>query len=241
MGQLKPYVRQFNHSRNALLNQPGKPEADGANTPADGSPAPQKPASRMEMRQKAAADDARTLLSHPNLAVLDTETTGLGPDDQVIEIAALDADGNILLHTRLRPDQPILAEASAIHGITEESLRDAPTAAEAGSMLREALEGRFPAAYGAPFDIAKIQHTMTMAGLEPLQFLESQDNCIMQLHARWRGEWNSHHRGYRWHTLKVAADELGVTFEGRAHGALADAKAALAVLTRMASHSKDTK
>jgi DNA polymerase III epsilon subunit-like protein len=62
----------------------------------------------------------------------DTETTGLGPKRKAIEVALLeiDADLNILAEAEalLHPgDQPISPEASAIHGITLESLEGKPT------------------------------------------------------------------------------------------------------------------
>ena len=58
---------------------------------------------------------------------LDTETTGLGPADQVVEIAVLDAEGAVVFHSLVKPTVPIPAEATAIHGIRDEDVAGAPT------------------------------------------------------------------------------------------------------------------
>ncbi len=57
-----------------------------------------------------------------NPLFLDTETTGLDDKAQILELAISDAQGSILLKTRLRPTVPIDREAEDIHGITAESL-----------------------------------------------------------------------------------------------------------------------
>src|SRR5699024_3788327 len=61
--------------------------------------------------------------------VLDTETTGLGPEAAVIEVAALDAaTGEVLLDTLVNPDgDQVEPAAAAVHGITEAELARAPT------------------------------------------------------------------------------------------------------------------
>lgn len=67
------------------------------------------------------------------IAVVDTETTGLGPRDQVVEIAAvmLDAEGREQKRGRwwtlVRPTVSISLEARAVHHITDAELRKAQT------------------------------------------------------------------------------------------------------------------
>ncbi len=69
--------------------------------------------------------------------VLDTETTGLSSHtDHVVEIAVVDFEtGDVLLHTRLNPGRPIPAEATAIHGITDEMVKDCPVFADVAVSL----------------------------------------------------------------------------------------------------------
>lgn len=73
-------------------------------------------------------------MERPNALILDTETTGLDGDAEVVELAVIDCAGSVPLDTLVRPIGPIPVEAAAIHGITDAMLlgysswRDAKTA-----------------------------------------------------------------------------------------------------------------
>lgn len=63
-------------------------------------------------------------------AVLDLETTGLGPTDCIVEIAILHMrNGNLVnaWSTPVNPMMPIPPEATAVHGITDEMVAGLPT------------------------------------------------------------------------------------------------------------------
>jgi exodeoxyribonuclease X len=62
--------------------------------------------------------------------VLDTETTGDGPTDQVCELAIVDVPGFRTFNTLVRPTVPMNVEARAVHHITDEELATAPPAEE---------------------------------------------------------------------------------------------------------------
>lgn len=51
-----------------------------------------------------------------NRLFIDTETTGLGDDAEIVEICIIDSHGFILLNTLVKPTKPIPDEAIAIHG-----------------------------------------------------------------------------------------------------------------------------
>jgi len=58
----------------------------------------------------------------------DTETTGVKPDrDRIIEIAAYDPERDRTFESLINPECPIPPEASAIHNITDEMVKEAPT------------------------------------------------------------------------------------------------------------------
>lgn len=58
----------------------------------------------------------------------DTETTGLKPEkDRIIEIAAYEPATDRSFVTLINPGCPIPHEAAAIHGITDEMVKEAPT------------------------------------------------------------------------------------------------------------------
>lgn len=68
------------------------------------------------------------------IVVIDTETTGLGPKDQIVELAAvtLDQRGEEASRwsTLVRPTVPMSLEARATHHILDAELADAPTMSE---------------------------------------------------------------------------------------------------------------
>jgi DNA polymerase III subunit epsilon len=79
------------------------------------------------------------------LAVFDLEATGLNvSSDRIIEIAILriDPDGKQTSYTRrINPEIPISTEAIAVHGITNDDLRDCPTLSGVIGEIEEFLDG----------------------------------------------------------------------------------------------------
>lgn len=92
-----------------------------------------------------AADWARVVSADPNAIILDTETTGLDINDQIIEIAVISTNGQVLLDTLVNiACLDHTAQDNVIHGITDEMLEDAPTFAGIYSELRCLLRGSLP-------------------------------------------------------------------------------------------------
>ncbi len=71
--------------------------------------------------------------------VLDTETTGLDHNDEIIEIAVLDQHKNTIIDTRLKPTCQINSEAERVHGISIEDLQNAPTFPDIYEQLKQVL------------------------------------------------------------------------------------------------------
>ena len=72
----------------------------------------------------------------------DTETTGVKPTrDRIVELAAYDPERDRTYCSFINPEVPIPAEASAISGITDEMVRDAPIFREIGPAFVEFCEG----------------------------------------------------------------------------------------------------
>lgn len=79
------------------------------------------------------------------LAVFDLETTGVSPsNDRIVEVcvAVFSPDGskNVVTH-RVNPGCPIPPEASAVHGISDADVAEAPPFREIAPALIELLEG----------------------------------------------------------------------------------------------------
>lgn len=72
----------------------------------------------------------------------DTETTGVKPDkDRVIEIAAYDPERGLTFERFVNPGCPIPPDATAIHHITDDMVKDAPSFAEVGAEFIQFCEG----------------------------------------------------------------------------------------------------
>ena len=103
--------------------------------------------------------------------VLDTETTGLDPDDghKIIEIGCIEILNrnitNNTFHKYINPNREIDVEASKIHGLTNNFLKDKPVFEEIYLELREYISNSPIIIHNAPFDIGflKKEHTTTSA------------------------------------------------------------------------------
>lgn len=92
------------------------------------------------------------------LAFLDLETTGIKvATDRIVEICILRAntDGTTEIKTlRINPEMPIPKEVIAIHGITDEDVKDCPTFKQVGRELARFMENCDLAGYNSNhFDI----------------------------------------------------------------------------------------
>jgi DNA polymerase-3 subunit epsilon len=89
---------------------------------------------------------ARLLNIKRALAVLDLETTGVNPDlDHIVELTIARVEPGTFavqqLHTRVNPGVPIPVEASAIHGITDADVQDAPSFRTVAPLVLPLLAG----------------------------------------------------------------------------------------------------
>ena len=90
------------------------------------------------------------------IVAIDTETTGRDPSsDRVVEVACVRWErGQITLQKSwlVNPGRPIPKEASEVHGITDDDVKDAPPFEAIVPELLEVLAGAIPLAYNAEFD-----------------------------------------------------------------------------------------
>lgn len=85
---------------------------------------------------RATCRDAAHLLTLNPLFV-DTETTGLDADAEIIELAVLDMNGTVLLETLVKPVDAVPPQATAVHGLTDVDLVDAPAWPDIAAPLAE--------------------------------------------------------------------------------------------------------
>ncbi|MGC8823270.1 MAG: exonuclease domain-containing protein [Bacteroidales bacterium] len=105
------------------------------------------------------------------LVFIDIETTGLNvAQDRIVEITFLKVypNGNEDLRTyRVNPEMPIDPRATAVHGITNEDVKDAPTFKEIAQMLANELEGCDLAGFNSnKFDFPILVEEFLRAGVD---------------------------------------------------------------------------
>ena len=165
---------------------------------------------------------------------LDTETTGLYRSSEVVEVAVVDAQGRELFDSLVRPTRGIPAEATAVHGITDEMVAKAPSWGEVWPHLRELLDGRQVGIYNAPFDMRMMRQSVEKQKMTWAP-IGAEVCCVMKMYRRF---YPSLGKGKaRKYSLATACREFGID-EEQTHGALADARLTAKVFGYLARDGK---
>jgi DNA polymerase-3 subunit epsilon len=170
---------------------------------------------------------ATGIVSRRDVLFLDTETTGLGSQAEIVEIAVVDGAGRTVLHRLVRPSSRSPSEVTEIHGIDDAMVADAPAWPAVFAEFARLLP-RYAAivVYNVSFDRRIINQVNQRHGLPPL---EMDWHCAMQQFAAYAG---------RRHTLERAARSLGVPMS-RAHRALADTQVCRGLVHAMAASAHE--
>jgi DNA polymerase-3 subunit epsilon len=176
------------------------------------------------------------------LVILDTETTGLDPaTDRIVEIAAvlLRPDGtHSSLSSLLNPGMRIPAEASAIHGIHDANVVDAPRFQDVWPGIRPLLDGAIVCAYNAPFDREFIRAEAVRSLPEPRDIPRTMRGPWLDPLV-WVRELDRYVKGAGRHKLAATCERWLVQM-GPAHQAASDAEAAGRLMLAMARKLADT-
>jgi DNA polymerase-3 subunit epsilon len=161
---------------------------------------------------------------------LDTETTGFGSRAEIVDIAVVSAAGDVVLESLVQPSRRIPADATAIHGITNADVRDAPAWCDLYDELLRVLAGRRIIVYNVIFDRQMVNQACDRYTLAaPAADWE----CAMRRYAGFHGNWDPGKRWYRFQKLEHAVLTFGARPGG--HRAAADAFACRAVVLGMAA------
>lgn len=159
--------------------------------------------------------------------MLDTETTGLGPSDVVVEAALVNADGSVPFESLVRPERPVNRKAQAVHGLSPKALASAPSWPAVWPELQRLMRTRTVLAWNAAFDLRLLRQTCDRHNLS----CQAPDTRCLKaafnvLHPHVRG------------TLDAACLTLGLA-RRPAHRALRDAEVtrqvALAIMEKLSS------
>jgi DNA polymerase-3 subunit epsilon len=102
--------------------------------------------------------------------ILDTETTGLAPEEghRVIEIGCIELKNRRLtehrFHCYLNPEREIDAGAAEVHGLTLDKLRDAPRFADVVVDFLAFVRGAEIVIHNAPFDVGFLDAELARLG-----------------------------------------------------------------------------
>ena len=153
--------------------------------------------------------------------VLDTETTGFDPlkGHRVAEIGCVElfnhtATGKVY-HVYLNPERDMPAEATAVHGLTDEFLSDKPVFAEVVDQFLEFIADSPLVIHNAAFDMNFLNAELVRTGFPRLPMERSIDT-VMMARKMFPGAPAS---------LDALCKRFGVDLSGRElHGALLDAR-----------------
>ncbi|KAA8984575.1 DNA polymerase III subunit epsilon [Halovibrio salipaludis] len=156
--------------------------------------------------------------------VLDTETTGLEPEQghRIIEIGCVEVADRELTgrhyHVYINPEREVEDSAIEVHGITNEFLADKPTFREIADEFLEFIRGAELIIHNAPFDVGFMDHEFGMLdGGYPrtTDVCGIRDSLVMA---------RSKHPGQK-NNLDVLCRRYGIDNSNRElHGALLDAE-----------------
>ncbi len=174
---------------------------------------------------------ADTLFQRGNFYIVDTETTGFHPTDEIIQIGIIDGSGQTVMETLLRPRKHIPARASMVHGIYDDDVADAPLFDEVYEQVQDLFADSDVVAYNMDFDWKMFAQTAHMYQVGPMH--SGPRHCAMKQYAVFRGAWNPRFRGYRWHKLTNACAQEAIPVMD-AHSAVGDCRMTLELMRRMA-------
>lgn len=156
--------------------------------------------------------------------VIDTETTGLNPnEDEILQLSIVDESGCMVYNSLLRPERHTSWEkAEEINHITPEMVANAPTFKEMLPMINAIFSycGTI-IGYNTGFDLAFLQK----AGVEFREEIKVID--VQAMFMPIAGEWDWEYNRYKWQSLVKCAAYCGYKWHGNAHDSLADALATL--------------
>jgi DNA polymerase-3 subunit epsilon len=179
---------------------------------------------------------ADRIWSTQSFCVIDFETTGLDAEkDRVLEMGLVVFDGGLVTSKKqwlIHPEMPIPADSTAVHGISDDDVKDAPKFRELAAELAALLEGHIPVAYNADFDRKFLHAEFTRAGRAPAdaQPPALRPDVVWLDPLVWVRELQKYEKGKK---LTDVAARMGIALDN-AHRADADAEAAGRVLLALA-------
>ncbi len=167
--------------------------------------------------------------------VLDTETTGLKPEDghRILEIGAVEIIDNKKtgreFHSLINPDRYIPEEVVKIHGIDNAKVKHSPFFKDIVDDFLDFIQGAEIVAHNADFDIKFLNYELDLSNKSKIWTYVNNATCTVKLSKRLEAE-------HRSHTLDSICIRYGIDLEERkakGHGALLDSHLLADVFIKM--------
>lgn len=155
--------------------------------------------------------------------ILDTETTGLNPDDghKLVEVAAVEVINRQLtgknIHLYVNPGRDSDPEALQVHGLTTEFLQDHPAFEEVAQQVIDFVTDAELIIHNAPFDTKFLNAELTASGFKTIESYSAKiTDSLVYARELFPGRRNS---------LDALCERFGISNEHRVlHGALLDSE-----------------
>ena len=120
-----------------------------------------------------------------NEIFLDTETTGLSPNegDRILEIACIETKDLIptkkIFHKLINPEKKVSQEALKVHGFTNDFLKDKQKFQEIAEELLEFINGKRLIIHNAPFDVGFLNNELKRINKKTLDIKKVEDTLSL--------------------------------------------------------------
>lgn len=148
---------------------------------------------------------------------IDTETTGLTDEDELLSVSVLNDEGECVYHSLLKPSHTDnWVNAELINDISPAMVAHAPSYESIKEHLADIFAGKHVVAYNMAFDGRFLE--------EPLRTAAS-THCAMLAYAEFCADWDDSHNRYKWHKLANAVKAIAPDFSFHAHDSMEDCRA----------------
>lgn len=169
-----------------------------------------------------------------DVRIIDTETTGLGPKDEIVQITIQElSDANSQYDKFVKPTIPIPPEASAIHNYTDATVAGMPSFPTLFWEVYDLLQGKIIIGYNVFYDLRMIQQTIAAF---PQLYKNGQPRSITPCAViDLMGIVQIMTKAERWIKLSEAIDKFGgvLSESGRAHDSSFDVAATELLLRKL--------
>ena len=157
----------------------------------------------------------------------DTETTGVSNNDEILSLAIVDQDFNVIFNERFKPEHTFSwPNAQVVHGISPEDVKDClPILAYRKELIDIFSQYNLIIGYNINFDFKMMENNLN---------IDFRIGCVVEdvmlMFAKIYGE-VGRYGNYKWQKLTTCAGYYG--FDFNAHDALEDVKATIYCYKKM--------